>query len=283
MTSTPKQLKHLQEWFGSIIAQPIDSENCICPITPSGNSIKEEASHYIVPSKTLQPDQRIEIYNQQYWWRFFKCLQESFPFLLRLFGYESFNRTIVTPYLVKYPPHHWSLNFLGERLPQWVQEEYHAKDKELVLYAALIDQAYNHSFVVENAPLISDNLMDISEKPLTLQPHVHCFSLPYNLFSFRLEFLKHDTEYWQENDFPKLKKEKCHIILYRTKQNLMDFEVINEHEFAMINKFKNGISIDALCSYLEELPKDHPLLLEAENNMHLWFQRWVGLQWLSIK
>ena len=29
-----------------------------------------------------------------------------------------------------------------------------------------------------------------------LQPHVHLFQMPYDLFAFRLEFLKHAADNW---------------------------------------------------------------------------------------
>ena len=65
----PASLKNLQAWFGGVISQPIDVDSKISPVAPSGELIEEEAKHYIIPSKTLTPKDRIEIYNRQYWWR----------------------------------------------------------------------------------------------------------------------------------------------------------------------------------------------------------------------
>ena len=143
----PKNLRKIQEWFGGIIAQPVDLNSRINPITPSGQSIEKESALFISPSPTLQPSDRIQIYNQQYWWRLFSSLHESFPFLLRLFGYREFNQKVATPYLVKYPPNHWALCFLGQRLPRWAEEEYHEGDKQLILDAANIDWTYSFCFI----------------------------------------------------------------------------------------------------------------------------------------
>ncbi|MCE5319184.1 MAG: DNA-binding domain-containing protein, partial [Parachlamydia sp.] len=145
-SKVPTPLKETQQWFGSIIARPVDGNSCMDPISPSGQPIQVEASQYIRPSPTLQPAQRIQIYNQQYWWRLLNALQESFPLVTRLFGCHDFNISIGMPYLQKYPPCHWTLNVLGDNLPAWVEEYYSDDDRKLIRDAALIDCAFCHSF-----------------------------------------------------------------------------------------------------------------------------------------
>src|SRR5690606_39116743 len=125
-------LKELQYWFAEIISRPIDMDNKINPITPSGKPIEEEAAKYIIPSSTLTPGQRMEIYNQQFYWRLLDILHETFPLLARLFGYRDFNEKLGFPYISTHLPDHWSLNQLGKRLPRWIEQHYHYMDKELV-------------------------------------------------------------------------------------------------------------------------------------------------------
>jgi hypothetical protein len=129
-SKVPTLLKETQEWFGSIISRAIDGNSQMNPISPTGRPMREEAWDHIRPSPTLQPAQRIQIYNQQYWWRLVNTLQESFPLVTRLFGFHAFNFTIAMPFLLKYPPNDWTLNSLGDRLPRWIEEEYKADDRQ---------------------------------------------------------------------------------------------------------------------------------------------------------
>ncbi len=101
--SIPPGLKSVQEWFGNVISSPLEDNNYIKTIAPSGYLIAEEAARYIIPTPNLRAHQRIQIYNQQYWWRLLKAMHESFPLVTRLFGYHAFNETIAIPYLYKYP------------------------------------------------------------------------------------------------------------------------------------------------------------------------------------
>lgn len=100
----PFKLKKTQLWFGSIIGRPIDEDSKMNPISPAGQPIEIEACDFIRPSPTLRPAQRIQIYNQQYWWRLLSSMHETFPLVTRLFGYHDFNKIIAIPYLVKFPP-----------------------------------------------------------------------------------------------------------------------------------------------------------------------------------
>ncbi len=288
-TKVPRKLKSIQQWFGSIIGRPLTEEDKVVPVAPSGELIENEAGQFILPSPTLHPAQRIQIYNQQYWWRLLSALQDSFPLVTRLFGYHDFNRSIAIPYLVKFPPHSWSLAVLGDRLPQWVEEDYNADDKELVLNAARLDCAYNESFIApQYPPILSSNLpkegdpSSLFEHFLYLQKHVKLFEMRYDLCRFRLEFLKQDVEYWFENDFPPLKKDKkYYTILYRNKNNEITWEDVTETEYRLLGFFQRGGTIDNLCQWVET--QQDPFSEEAANRLQDWFRDWIVMRWLTLE
>lgn len=286
--NVPSELKKTQKWFGSIITSPIDDESRINPITPTGKPIEKEASKYISPSPTLQPAQRIELYNQQYWWRLLNNIQEIYQLLSRTFGQYDFTKSIAKPYLIKYPPNHWSLSLLGDRLVQWVEEEYHADDKPLVLNSAKLDWAFNYSFIAPQLPPITseqltlDNPTSILRKKIYLQPHVHLFEFDCDMFSFRREFLQHPHEYWIEHDFPKLTHGVPRFYyLSRSHDNNITWNEISPGEYYLLSLFKNGTSIEKACSLIEG--QDAALSQSALSHLHLWFQEWTIRQWLSLQ
>lgn len=284
----PTDLKRTQQWFASIITRPIDDQSRMNPISPSGNPMASEASFYIVPSPTLQPAQRIQIYNQQYWWRLLNTLHEIFPLVVRLFCYYDFNQIIGFPYLCRYPPRHWSLNVIGDHLPQWIQENYHADDKNLVYECAKVDLAYNGLFFAPQCEPISSsinpekNISGFLMRKIFLRPSIALFELNYNLFQARIEFLKQDPEYWLDNDFPELQKEKLYYFtLYRNQSNNLQWQEITEVEFRFLQLFKKGETIENACSWLERQSENY--YEHAIKNMHLWFQEWTALGWLTFE
>lgn len=284
---SPKKLKETQLWFASIIVRPIDLQSSMMPISPSGIPMEQEAENYIRPSFTLKAHQRIELYNQQYWWRLLNVLQDIFPTLVRLFGYTDFNQMIGFRYLVKFPPNDWSLNGIGANILQWIDEEYSENDKKLIFDAARVDLAFNQNFVAKWIKPISfidskdDDLASLLELDLYLQPSIYLFDLDYDMFTFRQEFLLHDPNYWQEHDFPKLQHGKKWVVLCRTEDNETAWSDFSQSEFLFLKQFKNGSSIQKACSWLEEQKSE--IFQEAEENLHLWLKSWISRGWLSTE
>ncbi len=284
----PNKLKKVQTWFGSIISRPIDEDSRMNPISPAGQPMEIEACDYICPSPTLRPAQRIQIYNQQYWWRLLNALHESFPMVTRLFGYHDFNRLLAIPYLTKYPPDHWSLNTLGHLLSDWINSDYNESDKQLVFDAAQIDWGFNHSFCcLQKEPILQSSLPQngdpsaLLHKTICLQDHIYLFAMDYDLFTFRVEFLKEKPEYWIDNDFPMLNKEKkYHFVLSRNTHNDIQWKEISEGEYRLLKLIQSKITIENLCQWLEK--QQGPLYEEAQHKLHLWFQEWIVCRWLAI-
>ncbi|MEI8365727.1 MAG: DNA-binding domain-containing protein [Parachlamydiaceae bacterium] len=280
----PLLLKREQMWFGQIIGRPIDEDSRMNPLAPSGRTMEVEASEHIVPSPTLSPAQRIQIYNQQYWWRLLNTMHELYPLVTRLFGYRDFNHTIAIPYLVKYPPSHWSLAFIGKHLSKWIEEDYCADDKKLVHQAAILDWSFTDSFITQNTiPLKAEDLPKLQESDVKLRtpPHLHLFQMEYDLFRYRVDFLKNTPEYWMDHDFPVLDSSKlCHFVLHRNRGNDIAWKEISPTEYSLLNLFKEGSSIDTVCRWIEEQGED--VYGDATNNLQRWFQEWTLCKWLSV-
>ncbi len=282
----PEKLKKTQKWFASILVNAIDEDSRMNPISPSGDSMEEEAFDYIVPSPTLRPAQRIQIYNQQYWWRLLHVMHDATPLLVRLFGYHDFNQAIGKPYLLAYPPNTWTLNALCDRLPQWIKDEYKADDKLLVLDAAKIDIALNDAFYAKHYPTIiaqtvGGDMSQVLTQKMHLQPHVFLFELRYDLFSFRKEMLKEEVEHWMNHDFPKMIQDRTYyFVLYRNSHNNLNTEEVSSSAFRLLSQIGEGITLEEACDWLET--QDETLYSEASENLHLWFQEWTFRQWLYI-
>lgn len=188
--NVPLNLLNLQKWFADVITTPLIDNKM------QGSS---NAHEMIKPSKQLSASQRIEIYNQQYWWRLLETMHKNFPLLTRLFGYSAFNEELAVPYLYEHKSQHFSLAYLGENLSDWIQNTYNKEDKKLVYHAAEVDIGYQQlAFRSENSQY---------------------FELPFDLFSFRKQMLKQSVEFWEDNDFPPLKKGSYKFKLIRNERH----------------------------------------------------------------
>ncbi len=276
--AVPPDLLKLQQWFADFIVFPLEK-----PDNPSALSkdkkLRKKAHGYITPNQALNSEQRIEIYQQQYWWRLLSILQKTYPAVTRLFGHAVFNQTIAAPYLLKHPSKTWDLNSLGKELPRWLSGNYRESDKALIVSMAEIDLAFEESFVAATVPSLEESVapVDISKllaQKISFQPHVKTFKLPFHLFNLRQALLKESIEYWESHPLPKLDQERTYyFILYRNEHNKIVWEEIEQGASVLINFIEEGLSLEQACVKIEKL--GGVVEKEAERHLALWLQHWV--------
>lgn len=286
--SVPPVLKSTQEWFAGVITNPLENNERIQTFSPYGTLIAEESARYIIPSPTLKPHRRIEIYNQQYWWRLLNTLHQNFPILTRMFGYQAFNQKIGVPFLSVYPPDHWSLTVLGERLPAWISESYQDKDRSLLHNAAALDWAFTASYIAPESPPLDLSLLltkdpeSLLECTFYLQPSIRIFAWNYDLLTFRQTFLSKEVDYWLENSFPELATDKLYrFVLFRDKNNRVAWKQISEGESILLELFREGSSLEKACEILQK--QEESIYDEIEANLQQWMQEWARSGWLTLQ
>ena len=268
--SVPESLLEMQRWVAQIVSLPLRQmgEDGL-PIFEKRVSL--EVEERISPGPFLTAEQRIGLYNQQYWFRLFIILQEQYPTLTRLFGFTSFNRELAEPYLLHFPPSHWSLSTLGARLSEWIEKEYKEEDKVLVYEAALVDAAYERIFYAGSFdPLDSEDFSRAKSEPLFLQPTVQLLSLHADLFCFRSELLSFEPEHWVGADFPPIQWGDLH---FYTLSKAGIYEEIGSSELILLKAFQKGSTLRAACKNLS---------IDVEPFIADWFKKWVQRGWLYL-
>lgn len=256
----PSELVGMQEWFASVLDQPLQE---------TSDSLKKECAIWIKEGAFLKAREQIEIYQRLYWFRLFNCFHQFYPFLTRLFGIEEINDKIITPYLLKHRPRHWSLDSLGDDLLPWIKEDYHEKDKVLVYNAALLDQSYQKIF---SCPVCSLPKALSSEK-LFLQPYVALLSFDCDLVRFREHFLEKSVEYWKANPFPRLVHDREHyFLLYRSSDQGIVYEEICEAQAKILHQIKLGISLEELVEQIDSEDR------VTQEQLPIWIYSWAQLK-----
>jgi len=285
-SSAPAALQTTQQWFAGTITHRLGKKNQIQHRSSHGSLIAEEAARYVVPSANLRPAERIQIYNQQYWWRLLSTLHTNFPLVTRLFGYQAFNEEIGIPYLIKCPPTHWSLLAVGQQLPDWIKAHYLKPDKLLISHAAQLDWTFAISFVALQQPALDLSFLtqssqeDLLSHVFYLQPHVHLLQWSYDLLIFREAFMQQEVDYWLKNRFPQLVKGKTYsFMLYRTFKNQIGWRQISLEEFTFLSLFKSGTNLAKAFEWMEE--QDQKLSETIASHLQQWLQEWVQLGLLT--
>lgn len=241
MNNVPAKLQELQLWFGSVIASKISKENRLLPEAEARN-FREEAARYILPTKQLEPFERIGIYHQQYWWRLITVLQENFPSLTRFLGHEKFNDLIAIPYLLHAAPQTFALCRFGDTLLSFLKKNLKDPERQLLLSLAQVDWAMNKALWIKNAPPIALPIEKIS-----LQPHVFLLKSSYDIFSFREQLLK--------NSAPAVVRGKFYFLFFRERNNCFCWKYLSCEAYSALKCIEKTTTLKKLCrKYGDLLP-----------------------------
>jgi hypothetical protein len=246
-------LEEMQQWFAHLITSPImQSDADRIPLFPS--DVVPEIRKKIAPSPTLRSEERMGIYQQQYWWRLISVMQELFPSLVALLDYEEFNSLIAEPYLASHIPQDWFISKIGDDLPKWLER---LKPNALTVSntmaiktlplreLALLDLAYEQLLFADILPNI--DLAKCEKETLYLQPFVLLFELDVDLFCFRQEILREKKQPLQP-----LKKwrKKRYLVLYRLHEENF-YEEIQPVFFELLSRLQKGAKLNEMIPLLE--------------------------------
>ncbi len=139
------------------------------------------AAQIIKPNDRLTSFDRLEIYNQQYWWRLLGCFNDDFRGVRAVIGERKFDRLAVE-YLEAHGSTSWSLRNLGQDLPAFLKKhpKLTAPHTALALEMAQVEWAKIVAFDTGALPVIDPQKIvkrDPAKLCIKLQPYVMLLKL----------------------------------------------------------------------------------------------------------
>jgi hypothetical protein len=147
-------LKNTQFWMQEVIMHPGTNEEAVA--SPKAQAIvsKRRFPRVVLPSKTLDSYLRIGIYRDMYLARLREALTSDFPALVRYLGDEAFTQ-LVSGYVQAYPSRSYTLNRLGDHLPEYIRSAAGLSRREFLYDLALLELAMSQVFDAEESPVLT--------------------------------------------------------------------------------------------------------------------------------
>lgn len=112
----PSWWVEVQERMGETIRRPLDRSTNVL----RANLQKYPAYEDTLATESKTAEERLAIYNCQYWFRLFSVMQCEFPLSARLVGFWHFN-ALAERFLLKRPPRHPDIGAVADGFLEWVQ------------------------------------------------------------------------------------------------------------------------------------------------------------------
>jgi hypothetical protein len=120
---TDAPLDVVQQWFQAVVTHPGGVAEGAAAGEAQGliRLDRGQLETVVRRSRNLTAEERLSIYANAYWARLLECLGDCFPVLRTALGEEVFDG-FAFEYLQRYPSRSYTLDRLGERFPQFLDE-----------------------------------------------------------------------------------------------------------------------------------------------------------------
>ena len=285
-------LEAIQRAMAAAVLQPLTAEETMREKADDGRAMAEVAASFIAPNSRLNPFERLEIYNRQYWLRVLGALAEDFPALRAVLGSARFH-ALAIGYLAAHPSRSFTLRNLGSKLLEWLSAhpEFAGRRHALAIDVTRIEWAFVESFdSAESAPLTLAQIAALDGgSRLALQPHLRLIALHYAADDLVLSLhqrekrltseagVEDDEEAMPPVKLPKLRRRATWLAAHR-----LDFSVyyrrLEREEFLTLDALGQGRPLgEAMeAGFAESAIPEKRRVARVQG----WFGTWAELGWI---
>jgi hypothetical protein len=146
-------LERLQRWMQEVVVHPGEIDEALTQTSPLAR-----VEDVILPSSTLTPGERVEIYQRMYPLRMQEALSADYPGVQHWLGDDGF-AALVHAYTQAHPSRSYTLNRLGDRLPEFIRNapaSLKLRRRDVLLDIARLELAMTQVFDEEETPALDD-------------------------------------------------------------------------------------------------------------------------------
>lgn len=267
--ATPIGLGRLQRWMQEVVVHPGTVEEALASATLDREIASEPVERIVRPSHSMTSSERIGVYHGMYLLRMEEALAVDYPLLRRFLGPQCFER-LVLEYVERYPSRSYTLNRLGDRVPQFFLDRTEWPDAAFLHDLARLELAMTEVFdEQESAPLTSADLEAVAPEDwerLRLQP----------IAAFRLLELRHAVipqllAHHRDQSPPRPRRRASWVALYRRDYSVMRLEMTRA-EHGLLRTLVDGAPLGEALAEAAASQKSS----RQQAQVFRWFRTWLA-------
>jgi hypothetical protein len=263
-------LERLQRWMQEVVVHPGSIERALISPSTRAQLPAERLVDVVLPSATLTPAERLEIYHGMYLLRMEEALETDYPVLKRFLGPRAFQE-LVAGYVQVYPSRSYSLNPLGRHLPDFIKVAPNLKRRGFTHDLAHLEWAMTEVFDAPETPVLSPRAVRslASEKWETarLDP----------IAAFRLLALRYPVVAYVEGARPgrrrrpALTAKENWVLVHRRNYQVLRL-VLDRAAHDLLADLASGVPVGGAVTAALRRGRRPP----TESQLTRWFRQWVA-------
>jgi hypothetical protein len=252
------------------------------------------AAKFIKPNDRLTSFERLQIYNQQYWWRLLASFAEDYPGLRAVIGQRKFDR-LANAYIESCGSTSWTMRNLGRQLENFLRAhpELTAPHEHLALDVTRVEWARVIAFDDPEKPRLQPEqiaAMPADRLRISLQPYISLLELSHPVDELLLKLKESEIETGAfsnavSSDRPRRRirltarpsRKPIHLAVHRHELSVY-YKRLEPEAFLLLAALRKGKPLDTACAEAfadSKIPPD-----SSAAKVQQWFATWMRLGWL---
>jgi hypothetical protein len=269
MSTFELPLDRLQQWMQAVVVHPGPVEEALRQ-EPAGVPM-DRVGDVLLPSTTLTPAERIAIYQGMFPLRMGEALSQDYPALQHYLGDEGFGE-LVKGYVQVFPSRTYTLNRLGDRMPEYVKTAPGVRRPDFCHELARLELAISQVFDSAETPPLSEAAI-AAVPPEAWERAVLTPVEAFRLLAFRypvnayLQTVKDD-----DHDHPKARLKDTFVAVYRRDYAVFRLDLTRAAHDLLADLVGGRPLGEALTRAVKTGGRRAP----SEHELFRWFREWVS-------
>jgi hypothetical protein len=263
-------LERLQRWMQGVIVYPGPVEEALG--SPEADALVSAArlSEVILPSRTLSPAERVDVYHGMYPLRMVEALQNDYPALAHFLGDDAF-RDLVMAYVQVHPSRTYTLNRLGDHLPEFIRNGANVKRRDFCHELARLERTVSEVFDAPETPALSEAAIAAVPSEAWEGARLRTVAA-FGLLSFRYPVNAYLQTVRDDNhDHPKARLKDEWVAVYRRSYSVYRLDLTRAAHDLLSDLAAGKLLGEAVAAALRRGRRP-----PSEQELFRWFKEWVS-------
>lgn len=263
-------LERLQHWMQTVVVHPGEIDEALASPEAVAELPSERIGEVILPSRTLTPAERLDVYHGMYLLRMYDALQFDYPALEHFLGERGF-RDLVRDYVQVFPSRSYTLNRLGDHLPEFLRAA-SVPRREFCHDLARLELAVTEVFDAPETPALSEAAIAAVPPDAWENARLQPVSA-FRLLSFRYPvnaYLQSVRD--EEHHHPPTRAKNTWVAVYRRDYGLYRLDLSRSAHDLLADIVKGLPLGEALAAAIQRGGRPRP----EPDALFRWFREWVS-------
>lgn len=262
------ELTRLQRWMQEVVVHPGTIEEAIESDGAEQKIPSERLSDVVLPSHSMTSAERVGVYHGMYLMRMEEALETDYPVIRYHLGDHQFGH-LVREYVQRFPSTSYTLNRLGDHLPQFFLDDPEWPEAAFLHDLARLELAMTEVFDEEESPVLGAT--ELEAVPTEIWDESRLLPVPsFRLLAFKHAVIPNLLAYHEDRPSPSPRRRATWIALYRRDYSVLRLELARP-EYDLLKAIVSGAPLgEALATAAaSKSPRQ-------QTKVFRWFRTWIS-------